>query len=164
MPQAKLMHLLPLALLALPVPLLAQSFAELDRLTDLTATEQGGIDAARQQAGRGEYLEALATLERVMAAYPRSPAAQLLHAVYLCRIDDRQGGMVEIERMNEDEFGRQNINDARDQCSRPYQEPARNLAPPAPVPVPPPAVSSPGTDSSPASQPAPPPPPQGGKD
>lgn len=146
-------NLLPLALLAMPVPLAAQTMADLDRLTDLTTSEDSGIAAAREQARRGMYLEALSTLERVMAANPRSGAAQLLHAVYLCRIDDRQGGMVEIDRMDVDAFGQQNINDARDQCSRPYVEPVHNAPPVAPPP--PPASGPPGTGSTPASTPAP---------
>ncbi|WAT18919.1 hypothetical protein OZN62_04935 [Aurantiacibacter sp. MUD11] len=104
-------------------PASAQSMEELDRLSDLSADEESGIDAARDQAGRGEYLEALATLERVMAAHPRSLGARLLHAVYLCRIDDRQGGLVEIDAMDEDDFGEENLTEAREQCSRPYVEP-----------------------------------------
>lgn len=125
------------AAIALAAPATAQSFAELDRLSDLTASEDTGIAAAQEMAERGAYLEALATLERVMAAFPRSAGARLLHAVYLCRIDDRQGGLVEIDQMDEDLFGAENIADARERCSRPYVEP-RAVAPPAP-PSPPPA-------------------------
>ncbi len=115
----------------LSAPASAQSLAELDRLSDLTANEETGVAAAQEQAGRGAYLEALSTLERVMAAFPESVSARLLHAVYLCRIDDRQGGLVEISQMDEDLFGAANIADARDRCSRPYVEPQA----PAPAPV-----------------------------
>lgn len=121
--------------LALATPVAAQSLAELDRLSDMTAQEDTGVAAAQEQAERGAYLEALSTLERVMAVYPRSVAARLLHAIYLCRIDDRQGGLVEIDQMDEDLFGAANIADARNRCSRPYVEP-RAVAPPPPPPAP----------------------------
>src|SRR5688572_6817175 len=52
-------------------PLSAETLEELDALSDLSADESAGITAAREQAGRGEYLEALATLERVLAAHPK---------------------------------------------------------------------------------------------
>lgn len=126
-------------LLALSAPASAQSLAELDRLSDLTEEEDSGIAAAQEQAQRGAYLEALATLERVMAAHPRSAGARLLHAVYLCRIDDRQGGLVEIDQMDEDLFGEANIADARERCSRPYVEPQAVAPPPPPEPEPAPA-------------------------
>lgn len=122
-------------IMMLSTPAAAQSLAELDRLSDLTANADTGVAAAQEQAERGAYLEALSTLERVMAAYPESVSARLLHAVYLCRIDDRQGGLVEISQMDEDLFGEANIADARDRCSRPYVEPQ------APAPAPTPAAS-----------------------
>ena len=123
--------LLPAALVC-SVPAAAQSLAELDRLSDISADENTGIAAAQEQADRGAYLEALATLERVMAVFPESVSARLLHAVYLCRIDDRQGGLVEIDNMPERLFGRENIAEARDHCSRPYVEAPRAAAPPPP--------------------------------
>lgn len=158
---------LPIAML-LSAPAAAQSLAELDRLSDLTANEDTGVAAAQEQAGRGAYLEALSTLERVMAAYPESVSARLLHAVYLCRIDDRQGGLVEISQMDEDLFGAANIADARDRCSRPYVEPQAPEPAPAPMARPdpepietvalPPSTAAGGTVSG-KEQPAPPAPP-----
>lgn len=94
----------------------ALAFAELDRLSDLSANEESGIAAARDQAGRGQLLEALATLERVMAVYPSSLNARMLHAFYLCTVDDQQGARVEIDNMDEDDFGRQNLNELRARC------------------------------------------------
>lgn len=104
------------SLLSLAMPLQAQSFEELDRLSDISLEEESGIAAAREQAGRGELLEALATLERVMAVQPRSANARILHAYYLCAIDDLQGGMVEIDNMDEDEFGENNLAELRQRC------------------------------------------------
>lgn len=149
MPGFPLKSCLPAALIVLAplfaAPASAQTMADLDYLSDISANEETGIDAARAQADSGTYLEALATLERVMAAHPRSLGARLLHAVYLCRIDDRQGGLVEIDNMDEDDFGEQNIADAREQCSRPYIEPE----PLAPAPSSAGAVSeSPAPSSS----------------
>ncbi|NNC72254.1 MAG: hypothetical protein HKN78_05180 [Sphingomonadaceae bacterium] len=104
------------SILSLAVPLNAQSFEELDRLSDISVEEESGIAAAREQAGRGELLEALATLERVMAVHPRSANARILHAYYLCAIDDLQGGMVEIDDMDEDDFGEDVLAELRQRC------------------------------------------------
>lgn len=102
-------------LLACP-PVGAETLAELDAISDLSADEQGGIEAARQQAGRGEYLEALATLERVLAVHPKSRDARLIHAVYLCQIDDRRGGLVELEKLKDRHYGPGLLAEARAIC------------------------------------------------
>src|SRR5678815_1317337 len=52
-------------------PLGAETLAELDALSDRSVDEAAGIAAANEQAGRGAYLEALATLERVLAVHPK---------------------------------------------------------------------------------------------
>lgn len=104
------------AILLFSAPIQAQSFEEIDRLSDISAEEETGIAAAREQAERGQLLEALATLERVMAVHPRSANARILHAYYLCAIDDQQGGMVEIDNMDEDDFGEENIEELRRRC------------------------------------------------
>jgi len=98
------------------VPLGAETLEELDVLSDRSDDERAGIDAAREQAGRGEYLEALATLERVLAVHPKSHEARLIHAVYLCEIDDRQGGRVEIDKLKEKYYGGQLLAEARARC------------------------------------------------
>ncbi len=100
----------------------AQSFEELDRLSDISENEEGGIAAAQQQAARGEILEALATLERVMAVHPRSANARILHAYFLCAIDDQQGALVEIENMKVRDFGRENIAELRNRCANASNE------------------------------------------
>ena len=94
----------------------AETLEELDALSDLSADEAAGIAAAREQAGRGAYLEALATLERVLAVHPKSRDARLIHAVYLCEIDDKRGGLVEIDRLKEKHYGRQLLDEARARC------------------------------------------------
>jgi hypothetical protein len=98
-------------------PLSAETLDELDALSDQSADEEAGINAASEQAGRGEYLEALATLERVLAVHPKSRAARLIHAVYLCRIDDRRGGLVELDRLKEKHYERQQLAEARAICA-----------------------------------------------
>lgn len=99
-------------------PLGAETLDELDALSDLSADEASGIAAAREQAGRGEYLEALATLERVLAVHPKSREARLIHGVYLCKIDDRRGGLVEIGKLKKKHYGEQLLIDARAICAR----------------------------------------------
>lgn len=99
-------------------PLSAETLEELDALSDLSADEAAGIAAAREQAGRGQYLDALATLERVLAVHPKSRDARLIHAVYLCEIDDRRGGLVEIDRLKERHYGKDLLDEARAMCRR----------------------------------------------
>ncbi|WP_340586896.1 hypothetical protein [Erythrobacter alti] len=124
--------LLSAAGLALVSPAQAQEqeLAELDRLSDISADEETGIAAAQDQARSGRLLEALATLERVMAVHPRSLNARMLHAYYLCAIDDQQGARVEIDNMDEDDFGEQNLVELRARCSTASREfPASPAAP-----------------------------------
>lgn len=99
-----------------PLSLRAETLEELDALSDLSADERAGIAAAKDQAGRGEYLEALATLERVLAVHPKSHEARLIHAIYLCEIDDRRGGLVEIDKLKEKHYGKQLLAEARARC------------------------------------------------
>lgn len=97
-------------------PLGAETLEELDALSDLSLDEAGGIAAAKAQAERGEYLEALATLERVLAVHPKSHEARLIHAVYLCQIDDRRGGLVELDKLKAKQVGRELMAEARARC------------------------------------------------
>jgi len=94
----------------------AESLAELDALSDQSADEDAGIAFAREQAKRGEYLEALATLERVLATHPKSHEARLIHAVYLCEIDDVQGGLVELGKLKKKTYGKELLAEARAMC------------------------------------------------
>ena len=59
----------PLAALALGLavqPAAAQSFEEIDALSDAAQDERTGIRSAQTLAAQGAYLEALATLERML--------------------------------------------------------------------------------------------------
>ena len=116
------MRLLPLIcapgllLAGLAMPVTAETLEELDALAELTATEAGGIAAAREAAGRGEFLDALAMLERVLGASPRSAEALLLHAQYLCAIDDRQGGLIELRLLRPRDYQDNALEDVRLFC------------------------------------------------
>ncbi|HSQ94686.1 MAG TPA: hypothetical protein VLM18_01125 [Croceibacterium sp.] len=110
----RLVLLAGLALSALP--LRAETPQELSVLADRATGEQPGIALAQEQAARGEFLEALSTLERVLAANPTSGYAKLLHAAYLCRIDDRMGGAVEIGKLGKKEVAKADLANARAQC------------------------------------------------
>lgn len=79
-------------------------FVELDQLADASAEEESGLLLAQEQAKRGEFLEALGTIERVLALHPKSDSARILHAVYLCRIDDLPGGEAELGKLKEKRF------------------------------------------------------------
>lgn len=98
-------------------PISAETLEELDALSDLSVNEVTGIAAAREQAGQNQYLEALATLERVLAVNPKSRDARLIHALYLCKIDDQQGGMVEIDDLKKKHYGKELLQDARARCA-----------------------------------------------
>jgi len=98
-------------------PLGAETLEELDALSDQSLDEAAGIAAANEQAGRGAYLEALATLERVLAVHPKSHEARLIHAVYLCRVDDTRGGVVELDRLKKKHYTDEALADARAACA-----------------------------------------------
>lgn len=98
-------------------PVGAETLAELDALSDASADEAGGIQTARDQAARGQYLDALATLERVLAQHPKSAEAQLIHAIFLCQIDDRRGGLVEMDRLKKKNYTKELLADSRALCA-----------------------------------------------
>jgi hypothetical protein len=122
------LRILPLALVsgALVAPhALAQtpetpdSLETLDTLSEITDDEANGITFAQAEAARGELLQAIAALERVLAHHPKSQTARLLHAVYHCRIDDRAGGMVELEKLKKKDFPEETWNQAMAVCAAP---------------------------------------------
>lgn len=96
----------------------AETLEELDALSDASTDEATGIAEAKEQAGRGEYLDALATLERVLAVHPRSYEALLIHALYLCEIDDPQGGLVELGKLKKKYYAKHVLSDARAHCEQ----------------------------------------------
>ncbi|MHA7820028.1 MAG: hypothetical protein ACX930_10315 [Erythrobacter sp.] len=97
-------------------PLMSQTLEQLDAIADRSADEQSGIAAAREQIVRGELLQALATLERVLTQFPRSAEARFNHALLLCWIDDPQGAVVEFERLDEDDYAEGALEQAVANC------------------------------------------------
>lgn len=100
-------HILPLAVAGgvLITPAAnAETLEELDALAEISMEEASGLQFAQEQAARGELLEAIGTLERVLAHHPKSHSARLLHAVYLCRIDDKTGGAAELAKLKKKKF------------------------------------------------------------
>ncbi len=98
-------------------PASAETLEELDAMAEVAVNEESGIRFAQQQAQRGEFLEAIATLERVLALHPKSQSARLLHAVYLCRIDDRPGGVAELDKLKRKNFSDELWSQATAICS-----------------------------------------------
>jgi len=103
-------------MVALPTASLAQDFTEIDTLSDIATDEEAGIAEASKQAAAGDLLEALATLERVLAVQPKSQGARLLHAVYLCDIDDKQGGLVALNQLKKKDIGEEALSAAYARC------------------------------------------------
>lgn len=93
-----------LASLVLPQCASAQSLEDLDRLVQSSVKPADGLALARSQAAGGDLLDALATLERVLAVDPKHKQAKLLHASLLCRIDDREGAAAEFARLRAKDY------------------------------------------------------------
>lgn len=93
-----------LASLVLPQCASAQSLEDLDRLVQNSAKPADGLALARSQAVAGDLLDALATLERVLAVDPKHKQGRLLHASLLCRIDDRDGAAAEFARLRSKDY------------------------------------------------------------
>ncbi len=104
------------ALAVAGTPAASQTFAQLDALSDQTTDEKAGIELARQQTERGELLEALATIERVLTLFPRSAEARFNHAMLLCRIGDPQGAMIEFGRLKHKDYPPQTLQQAAANC------------------------------------------------
>lgn len=86
------------------MPASSQTLEQLDALSDETAVEQTGIALARMQTERGDLLEALATIERVLTLFPGSAEARYNHAVLLCRVGDPQGALIEFDRLKDKDY------------------------------------------------------------
>jgi hypothetical protein len=101
----KATRLIPAALvLLLAAPVAAQTLEELDTLVQASAKPKEGLALARSQAAAGAWLDALATLERVLAADPKHKHSRLLHASILCRLDDADGAKLEFARLKSGDF------------------------------------------------------------
>ncbi len=88
----------------LTVPAAAQTLEELDTLVSASAKPKEGLALARTQAGAGVWLDALATLDRVLAAEPKHKQARLLRASILCRLDDLGGAKLEFARIKSGDY------------------------------------------------------------
>lgn len=77
---------------------------ELDALVVASQNPDTGLALAQQQEARGELLEALSTVERVLFFDPKNRDAKLAHAVLLCRVDDLNGAAVEIAQLNQKKY------------------------------------------------------------
>ncbi|WOE75901.1 tetratricopeptide repeat protein [Alterisphingorhabdus coralli] len=99
-------------------PLAAQTIDDLDILSEQTVDAETGIETARQQTERGELLEALATLERVLTLFPKSAEARFNHATLLCWIGDPQGAIVEFERLDKDDYAKGALKQAEAECAK----------------------------------------------
>lgn len=132
MPRLPIRYAVLLALALPGAPASAETLDQLDALSDVAADEAGGIAFARAQADRGEYLEALSTLERVLASFPTSHTALLDHAATLCMVDDLQGGRVELQLLRERDYDARELSDARAICDG---VPTVSAPSPAPPPV-----------------------------
>ncbi len=68
-----------------------------DALAAATERLDSGMTLARRQIGASDLPGALATLERVLFAYPEAAPPRLLYVALLCSVDDRQGAELELE-------------------------------------------------------------------
>lgn len=114
---SRMRFLLAAACLAASPPLAAATLAELEALSDATAEEESGINLAQQQADQGAWLQALATIERVLVAHPKSDTARLLQVFYLCRIDDRPGAEVAYRELQHKRYEKALLADLRTKCN-----------------------------------------------
>ena len=109
----------PMALLcalAAPSGAAAQSLDALDALVQASAKPADGVALARTQVAASAWLDALATLERVLMADPKNKPARLLHASVLCRIDDPAGAGAEFTALKAKDYKKAEWAAARAAC------------------------------------------------
>lgn len=104
-------------LLVPTLPARADPVAELEALSRETGSAQSGLALARRQAAGGDLLGAVATLERVLIGHPEAEEALLLHASLLCRLDDREGALIELDELRGRPFPDKLWTDATAPCS-----------------------------------------------
>lgn len=100
-----------------PTGAAAQSLEALDALVQASAKPVDGVALARTQMASAAWLDALASLERVLIADPKNKAALLLHAGILCRIDDRDGAAAEFAVLRAKDFKKAEWAAARAPCA-----------------------------------------------
>lgn len=101
---------------ALALPAAAETNGELEALSQASAAPASGIALARRQIGRGDLLDALATLERVLIRYPQARDAQLLRASVMCQLDDRAGSTAEFDQLKGRGLPERTLRDAISAC------------------------------------------------
>lgn len=106
------------AFLTMPQSIRAQTVEELDKVVAASAKPKDAMALAGSQVQGGAWLEALATLERVLAVDPKHKQARLLHASILCRIDDPDGAAVEFARLKAGDYKKAEWADARQPCDQ----------------------------------------------
>jgi hypothetical protein len=94
----------------------ADPAAELDSLSRASADVKPGLALTRKQIGSGDLLGAMATLERVLINHPEADEALLLHASLLCRLDDREGALIEFDELRGHDFPDQTWAEATAPC------------------------------------------------
>lgn len=100
----------------LPQVASAQSLEDLDRLVAASVKPADGLALARSQSAAGAWLDALATLERVLAVDPKHKQVRLAHAEILCRIDDLEGASVEFARLKSRDYKKSEWSAANAPC------------------------------------------------
>ena len=92
--------------LLLAAPAAAETLEQLDALVQASAKPKEGLALARSQAAAGSWLDALGTLERVLAVEPKHKQGRLLHASILCRLDDADGAKIEFARLKSGDYNK----------------------------------------------------------
>lgn len=110
------------AMLTGGLPVHAETPAQLDILSRSTQQAGTGLSLARRQIRDGDLLGAMATLERVAITDPDNREARLLHAGLLCRLDDRQGSLIEFDSLRGSDFSDALWAEATGACEQPREK------------------------------------------
>ena len=111
-----MLHAVAIVLCMTAMPATAETMGELEALSRGSATPAAGIALARRQMGRGDLLDALATLERVLINHPQARDAQLLRASLHCQLDDRAGSTAEFGQLRGRGVSERALGDAISAC------------------------------------------------
>ena len=97
-------------------PVRADTVERLQWMSSMTDRAAWGVRLAREQMAQNELLEAISTLERVLANHPEEREAHLLHASLLCRVDDPDGAAFEFALLHKQDFAEQLWAEAHAPC------------------------------------------------
>lgn len=73
--------------------------SDVDSLIDASASPEGALQAAADQASAGDVSGAATTLERALIGAPDSIELRTAYTAYLCELDDRQAADFEIAKL-----------------------------------------------------------------